>query len=59
MYGAPSDSNSLRRVVRLMQEKDLGNGFDPGPAARAGNRPAFDYLASVGWPHTRVAPICR
>jgi hypothetical protein len=50
MYGAPSDSNSLRHVVRLMQEKDLGNGFDPGPAARAGNRPAFEYLASVGWP---------
>lgn len=50
MYGAPSQSDSLRRVVALMQEKDLGNGFDPGPAARAANKPIFDYLATVGWP---------
>jgi hypothetical protein len=50
MYGAPSDLNSLRRLVTIMQEKDLGNGFDPGPAARAINKPVFDYLASVGWP---------
>jgi hypothetical protein len=50
MYGAPSDLNSLRRVVTSMQEKDLGNGFDPGPAARAVNKPVFDYLAGVGWP---------
>ena len=50
MYGAPSDLNSLRRVVTIMREKDLGNGFDPGPAARAINKPLFDYLASIGWP---------
>ena len=50
MYGVPSDVESLRRVVRVMQEKDLGNGFDPGPAARTGNRAAFEYLAEVGWP---------
>src|SRR5690348_11907039 len=50
MYGAPSQIDSLRRVVALMQEKDLGNGFDPGPAARAANKPIFDYLATVGWP---------
>jgi len=50
MYGAPSDLSALRRVVTLMQEQELGNGFDPGPAARAANKPVFDYLASVGWP---------
>jgi hypothetical protein len=50
MYGAPSELNSLRRVVTIMQEKDLGDGFDPGPAARAINRPVFDYLANIGWP---------
>jgi hypothetical protein len=50
MYGAPSDIDALRRVVSVMQEKDLGNGFDPGPAARAVNKPVFDYLATVGWP---------
>ena len=50
IYGAPSDISALRRVVSVMQEKDLGNGFDPGPAARAANKPVFDYLATVGWP---------
>jgi hypothetical protein len=50
MYGAPSDLESLRRVVTTMQEQKLGNGFDPGPAARAANQPVFDYLAGVGWP---------
>lgn len=50
LYGAPGDLNGLRRVVRVMEEKDLGNGFDPGPAARAVNKPVFDYLATIGWP---------
>ena len=50
LYGAPSDLNALRRVVSVMQEKDLANGFDPGPSARAANQPVFDYLATVGWP---------
>jgi len=50
MYGAPSDQVSLRRLVALMTQNHLGNGFDPGPAARAANKAAFDYLATVGWP---------
>lgn len=50
MYGAPSELNSLRRVVTLMQQHNLGNGFDPGPAARGVNKPSFDYLATIGWP---------
>jgi hypothetical protein len=50
LYGVPGDVDSLRRLVTVMQEKDLGNGFDPGPAARPVNQPAFEYLASVGWP---------
>jgi hypothetical protein len=50
MYGAPSDLNAVRRVVSVMQEKDLGNGFDPGPAARPVNKPVFDFLATTGWP---------
>ncbi len=50
MYGAPTDVNALRQVVTVMREEKLGNGFDPGPAARAASRPAFDFLASVGWP---------
>ena len=50
MYGAPSELKALRRVVNLMQEKDLGNGLDPGPAASAVNQPVFDYLATINWP---------
>jgi len=33
-----------------MQEKGLGNGFDPGPFGGATSRPLFEYLATVGWP---------
>ena len=50
MYGAPGDLDALRRAVSVMQEKDLGNGFDPGPAAKGVNKPVFDYLATIGWP---------
>src|SRR5262249_1973289 len=50
MYGAPAELEPLRHLVAVMQEQKLGNGFDPGPAARAINKPAFDYLASIGWP---------
>jgi hypothetical protein len=50
MYGAPAELNALRQLVALMQEQKLGNGFDPGPAARAVNKPVFDYLATIGWP---------
>ena len=50
LYGAPNEMTALRGVVNAMQEKDLGNGFDPGPSARAANKALFDYLAGVGWP---------
>jgi len=52
MYGAPGDVAGLRQMVAAMRRENLGNGFDPGPAARAGSRPLFDYLATVGWPVT-------
>lgn len=50
LYGAPSQIEALRGIVAVMREKDLGNGLDPGPSARAINRPVFEYLAEVGWP---------
>ena len=50
MYGCPGNVDELKQLVAAMREKGLGNGFDPGPAARAGNRPLFEYLATVGWP---------
>lgn len=50
MYGCPGSVDELKQLVAVMREKDLGNGFDPGPAARAANRPLLEYLATVGWP---------
>ncbi|MCL5097216.1 MAG: hypothetical protein M1608_06775 [Candidatus Omnitrophica bacterium] len=48
MYGAPAEIESLRQVVEVMREQKLGNGFDPGPTARAISKPVLDYLATVG-----------
>lgn len=50
MYGTPGELDKLRELVAVMREQNLGNGFDPGPAARAPSKPLFDYLATVGWP---------
>jgi len=50
MYGTPDDVEGLRQMVAVMREQNLGNGFDPGPAAKATSKPLFDYLATVGWP---------
>jgi len=50
MYGAPSESEPLRQLVRVMQAEHLGNGFDPGPGLSPGAQAVFDYLATVGWP---------
>jgi hypothetical protein len=50
MYGAPGDVEGLRQLVAVMREQKLGNGFDPGPAAKATSKPLFEYLATVGWP---------
>jgi len=50
MYGCPGNQGSLKQLVAVMKKRGLGNGFDPGPTARAGSRPLFEYLATVGWP---------
>lgn len=50
MYGAPSDLETLRQLVGVMRERNLGNAFDPGPGPQPAMRPVFDYLATVGWP---------
>lgn len=49
MYGCPGDLKPLRELVTVMRDKGLGNGFDPGPPARAESKPLFEYLATVGW----------
>ena len=50
MYGCPGNLDELKQLVDVMREKGLGNGFDPGPTARASSRQAFEYLATIGWP---------
>jgi hypothetical protein len=50
MYGCPGEVEELKELVVAMKDKGLGNGFDPGPSARASSRPLFEYLATVGWP---------
>ena len=50
MYGHPGELERLKELVAVMRECGLGNGFDPGPAARAASRPLLEYLATVGWP---------
>jgi hypothetical protein len=50
MYGCPGELGGLQQMVAVMRDKGLGNGFDPGPSARAESQPLFEYLATVGWP---------
>ncbi|MGO8697900.1 MAG: hypothetical protein ACLQVY_09310 [Limisphaerales bacterium] len=50
MYGTPGDLDGLRNLAGVMRAQKLGNGFDPGPAARAASKPLFDYAATLGWP---------
>jgi hypothetical protein len=50
MYGTPGTVEELKQLVTVMQQQHLGNGFDPGPSARAASKPLFDYLAALKWP---------
>lgn len=50
MYSCPGDVEGLKELVGVMQREQLGNGFDPGPAAHANAAELIDYLATVGWP---------
>jgi len=50
LYACPSDPRELESLVTVLRERHLASAFDPGPAAVAGSRPAFEYLAKLGWP---------
>ncbi|MCY2953637.1 MAG: hypothetical protein NTU53_16910 [Planctomycetota bacterium] len=50
MYGTPAELETLRSLVQVMRNQQLGNGFDPGPTPRPNAKAIFEYLASVGWP---------
>jgi len=50
MYSCPGDLEGLKELVGIMQREQLGNGFDPGPAAHASSADMLSYLATLGWP---------
>ena len=50
MYSCPGDLEGLKELVDVMKREELGNGFDPGPAAHANSADMLDYLSSLGWP---------
>ena len=50
MYGVPGRLESVQQLVQVMRERQLGNGFDPGPTPHRHSKAIFDYLAGVGWP---------
>lgn len=50
LYGTPGNPATLRELIEVMRERGLGNGFDPGPAARAPSKPLFACIAEAGWP---------
>ncbi len=50
LYGAPGDLPTVRELVEVMQERELGNGFDPGPGPHPHSQAALDFLATLRWP---------
>ncbi len=56
MYGCPDQLEPLKELIKVMREKGLGNGFDPGPFGSAKSKPLFEYLATVGWPIVSYPP---
>jgi len=56
MYGCPGQLEPLKELIKVMREKGLGNGFDPGPFGSAKSKSLFEYLATVGWPIVSYPP---
>ncbi len=50
LYGTPGEPERLRQLIGVLRRERLANGFDPGPAARAGSRALFEVIADNGWP---------
>ncbi len=55
-YGAPADAAALRELVEVMRREGLGNAFDPGPSPFPDVRPAYEFLAALGWPLVTLPP---
>lgn len=50
MYSYPGDLDGLKALVEVMEREELGNGFDPGPAAHANSAEMLAYLGTLDWP---------
>ena len=50
LYGAPGDLATVRQLVDVLRDRQLGNGFDPGPGPSLQSRPVLDFLAGNRWP---------
>ena len=50
LYGCPSEPRELQSFLDALERQGLANALDPGPAAEAGSRAAFEVLARRRWP---------
>ena len=50
IYGGPSEPGELGSFLDALSQHGLANALDPGPAASAGSRAAFEVLARRRWP---------
>lgn len=50
LYGCPGNLDEVKRLIEVMKDKGLGNGFDPGPTTVAANGPLYRYFAETNWP---------
>jgi len=56
MYGCPGELDQVKSLVAFMEDTGLGNGFDPGPGAVAGNAALYQYFAEINWPVVGYPP---
>ncbi|MCP4451820.1 MAG: hypothetical protein GY809_10190, partial [Planctomycetes bacterium] len=57
LYGCPGDLDQVKRLIAVMKQRGLGNGFDPGPGSVAGNSDLFKYFANINWPAVGYPPF--
>ncbi len=50
IYGGPSEPRELESFLEALERFGLADAMDPGPAASAGSRAAFEVLARRRWP---------
>jgi hypothetical protein len=50
LYGAPGDLATVQSLVAMLRERELANGFDPGPGPDPRSPATLAFLASNRWP---------